>query len=705
MTARTHSSASASASPSASEARTDATAGHDEPAHYQALVRQILEHDRRYYVDNNPSVTDYEYDLLQKELARIEAAHPDWVVDYSPSRRVGHSPISAFIKVERAVPMLSLDNTYSESELRDFHDRVVRGLARSGEPGASSDADKVVYVLEPKIDGIGIELVYTDGVFTLGTTRGDGLIGEDVTVNLRTIKNLPLLLKQPVDLTVRGEVYMERPDFAALNEERLSRGEEPFKNPRNATGGTLKQLDSRRVADRPLRVLLYEVVGEMAGVSRHFDMLESLRRLGLPVYPDISHVSTLDDLLSQVSAWQARREKMRFDIDGLVIKVDNLAQRELLGMTARAPRWAIAYKFPAQQATTRLLDVEVNVGRTGVVTPVALLSPVELAGTTVSRASMHNWDQIERLGIQVGDDVLVEKAGEIIPQIVTVLTDRRAGRESELRPIPRPTVCPDCGDTLVRNPDEVALRCPGTRPCPSQLREAVVFFCHRDAMNIENLGPKLVAELVNRGQVKDLADLYTLTKAQLLALPRLAEKSADNVLQAIDKSRRDATLTRFVTGLGIPRIGAVWAQKVAESFRSLTALLAAAPDAVFATLAGLHGFGEERAGAVRNYLSEPRNREMLEKFVSRGVSPVEPESVTTSGALAGKSLCITGTLSAPRSEAKRRIEAAGGKLVASVTGKTHYLVMGADPGEDKRKAAEKHGVPILDEAAFNQLFA
>jgi len=670
-------------------------------AAYVALVHELLEHDRRYYVDNNPSITDHDYDLKRKRLEQIEREHPDWVVDFSPSKRVGHTPLSAFPKVERSVPMLSLDNTYSADELTEFDERVRRGLRSAG------DLNPPAYMLEPKIDGIGIELTYRAGIFVLGATRGDGLIGEDVTHNLRTIKSLPLTLRQPVNLTVRGEVYMQRDDFALLNEARLKRGEEPFKNPRNAAGGALKQLDPRLVAERPLRVLLYELVDETGSSERehatHAAILDHLRALGLPVSRDIQRVDSLAALLAAVTAWQARRNSVPFDIDGLVIKVDDLAQRATLGMTARAPRWAIAYKFPAQQAITRLREIELNVGRTGTITPVAILAPVELAGTTVSRASLHNWDQIERLGLQVGDDVLVEKAGEIIPQIITVLRERRSGREHELVPIVAPSACPVCGDTLVRRSDEVALRCPGTRPCPAQLREALAFFCNRASMNIEGFGDKLVAELVSRGLVKDVADLFSLRRDQLLSLPRMGEKSADNLQGALEKARKEATLSRFLTGLGMPLIGEVWAQKIADCYHSLDRLRAHSPDEIFATLAAIHGFGEERAGAVRDYLAQASTQALLSKFIAAGLSPREPERTLSSTVLLGKTLCITGTLSQPRGEIQRRIEAAGGKCTSSVSRKTSYLVMGSEPGEDKRKSAEKHGVPTLDEEGLNRL--
>lgn len=666
-------------------------------AEYAALAAELLEHDRRYYVDSSPSITDFEYDVLRKELERFEAAHPGLVVPHSPSQRVGHAPLSAFAKVVRAVPMLSLDNTYSESDLREFCERVSRGLVAAGV------STPPTYVLEPKIDGIGIELRYTDGAFTMGATRGDGTIGEDVTQNLRTIKTLPLLLKKPVSLLVRGEVYMDRAGFTKLNAERLAAGEEPFKNPRNATGGTLKQLDPRNVASRPLSILLYEVVGEVPAVREHYGLLAYLRELGLPVYPAIKRVHSVAELLGELAAWQARRADLGFDIDGLVIKVDSLEQREALGFTARAPRWAIAYKFPAQQATTRVLDLEINVGRTGAVTPVALLEPVELAGTTVARASLHNWDQIQRLDLRKGDYVLVEKAGEIIPQILSVLKERRSALTVEPLPITPPVTCPECGDTLYRRPGEVALRCPNTRPCPRQLREALTFFCNRDAMNIDNLGPKLIEQLVVKGLVKDVADLFGLTKAQLLTLPRLGDKSADNIVAALATAKREATLSRLLTALGIPTIGWVWAQKIAEQYQALDRLLATPLPELYKTLANLHGFGEERAAAVRDYFTDPRNLALLQKLRDHGLSPSEPETVATSGPLLGKSVCVTGTLSAPRGEFKKRIEAAGGKFVAAVTGKTSYLLLGADPGEDKRKAATKHGVPILDEAAFEQL--
>ncbi|MCS6913109.1 MAG: NAD-dependent DNA ligase LigA [Myxococcales bacterium] len=669
---------------------------------YEALAREILDHDRRYYVDNNPILADAEYDRLRKALARAEAEHPDWIVDWSPLQRVGHEPLSAFQKVVRSVPMLSLDNTYDEEDLREFHERVLRGLREVHDPVPPC------YVLEPKIDGISIELRYEQGRFVQGATRGDGLVGEDVTANLRTIQMLPLLLAEPVSITVRGEVFIHRADFDEINRACIEAGQEPYKNPRNFTGGTLKQLDPRNVAGRPLRVLVYELVGDRIGqepLAAHREALARLRRLGLPVNRDLCSASNLDELMAGIRAFAQRRKALPFDTDGVVIKVDSLAQRRALGTTARAPRWAIAFKFPAEQATTIVRQVEVNVGRTGAVTPVAILDPVELAGTTVSRASMHNWEQVRRLDVHIGDVVLIEKAGEIIPQIVAVIKERRQGREAELVPIMEPTVCPACGDTLLRRPGEVALRCPNTRPCPAQLREAIDFFCHRDAMNIEHMGPKLIEQLVERGLVRDVADLYDLTQEQLQALPRMAEKSAANVIRAIARSKQEATLSRLLTALGIPSIGWVWAQKIADRYRTLPALLEADPEQVRKDLTALHGFGPERAGAVADFLADARSRALLHKLMQRGLSPVEPERQGGEGPLAGKSLCVTGTLRVPRAQIKARIEAAGGKFVSAVSSKTSYLLVGDAPGEDKLRAAEKHGVPLLTEAEFERLLA
>jgi DNA ligase (NAD+) len=651
---------------------------------YEKLAREILEHDRRYYGDNNPSIADVEYDRLYAKLKTYEGDHPDWIVGWSPTKRVGHAPLSAFPKVTRDRPMLSLDNTYDESELTAFHQRVVKGL------GGADPA----YVVEPKIDGISIELTYEKGEFVLGATRGDGLIGEDVTANLRTIRMMPLKLSQPISVLVRGEVYMERSAFEKLNAERVKNGEEPWKNPRNSTGGSLKLLDSREAAKRPMRLFTYEVVGD-GPAHTHFELLAWMKELALPVSTDVTRVTSLKELIAAVEAWASRKMTLPYAVDGVVIKVDSIDQRRELGATNRAPRWAIAYKFPAEQATTKLIEVEWGVGRTGVVTPLGHFEPVELAGTTVKAASFFNANQIKRLDVAVGDRVLIEKAGEIIPYVITVVE-----RGADRKVVEEPALCPSCQTKLIREEGQVALRCPNTFGCPVQRARSIEFFCKRDAMNMENLGPSLVMQLVDQGIVKDVADLYDLTVEKLIDLERMGKKSAENVVNAIKLSREKATLSRLLTGLGIPGIGEVWAQKVAQRYESLVNLMKATE--IEKDLMAVHGFGEERAGDVAKFLMEPRNRAVLQKLIDRGVSPVEPK-IERNGPLAGVRVCVTGTLSKPRGEIQAAIEAAGGEFDKSVKKGTTYLVAGADVGDTKLKDAQKKGTRVIDEAQLEKL--
>ncbi|MGZ3428979.1 MAG: NAD-dependent DNA ligase LigA, partial [Polyangia bacterium] len=609
---------------------------------YESLAREIQAHDRRYYVDNDPVIADAEYDQLYKRLQAIESEHPDWIVDWSPTRRVGSDLTSGFPKIERKQPMLSLDNTYDEAELTAFHERVVRGL----------DGEAPAYVIEPKIDGVSIELKYGDGKFLLGATRGDGVVGEDVTPNLRTIHALPLMLAEPVTCDVRGEVYQERAAFAKLNAERVAAGEEPWKNPRNATAGALKLLDPRESAKRPMKLLTYEVVGDARGRT-HFELLAWMKSLGLPVSADVARVTSLEELLAYVAGWQhGKRLELPYATDGLVIKVDSIPQRRLLGATNRAPRWAIAYKFPAEQATSKLLLVEHNVGRTGAITPLGHFEPVELSGTTVKRASFFNYNQIKRLDVAVGDRVLLEKAGEIIPYVITVV-ERGAARV----PVEEPTVCPSCGTALVREEGQVALLCPNTFGCPVQRARSIEFFCKRDAMNMENLGPSLVTQLVDTGLVTDVADLFDLTVEKLVELERMGEKSAENVVGAIGQAREKATLTRLLVGLGMPKIGEVWAHEVAKRFGDLKTLMETSPPDILAALVELHGFGDERARAVSDFFADERHRAVLRKLMARGVSPSEPK-IVREGPLGGVRVCVTGTLSRPRSDIQAAIEAA-----------------------------------------------
>jgi DNA ligase (NAD+) len=668
-------------------------------ARYQTLVRELGEHDRRYYVEMAPTVSDAEYDRRYRELRALEADHPDWLDPDSPTQRVAPSPISSFPKVVREVPMLSLDNAYSEAELLAFHDRVVKGL----------HGEVPIFVLEPKIDGIGIELQYTGGRFTLGATRGDGRVGEEITANLRTLRSLPLHLREPATITVRGEVFMTKRDFAAVNQEREQADGELWKNARNATGGSLKLLDPRECARRPLKVLLYELVSGEKFRPTHAESLAWLRALGLPTSPDVAVLTGGAELAGAVAAWAGRKETLPYEADGLVVKVDSFAQRRLLGFTNKFPRWAIAYKFPAQRAETTLRGVEINVGRTGAVTPVAKLDPVELSGTTVKRASLFNWDEVARLDVRLGDQVVVEKAGEIIPQVVEVLIDRRTGAEVA---IAVPERCPSCASTLIRRDGAVALRCEN-RGCPAQRWKAIQFFAHRGAMNIEGIGEVLAEELVKKGLVQDAADLFDLTALRLvppaddeaaIRVERMAKKSAENLVDAIQRARQSATLSRLLIGLGIPHVGGVAARAVAARFGSLQALAEMSAEERRAAVAAIDGVGPVIADALHAYLAEPENARLLERLRERGVSPLEPAArVATSGPLAGKKVCVTGKLSRPRSELHALVEAAGGQFVSTVGKSTDILVAGADVGKAKLDAARKLGTTILDEDALDRL--
>jgi DNA ligase (NAD+) len=660
---------------------------------YLALVDELSEHDRRYYVEAAPTISDVEYDKLLAKLRGFESAHPEWVVEWSPTKRVGHAPVSEFPKVERAVPMLSLDNTYNQNDLREFHERVVRGL----------DGDHITYSVEPKIDGFGIELRYERGVLALGATRGDGRIGEDVTANVRTVHGVALRLREPIDITVRGEIYMTKAEFAAINEERARLGEEPFKNPRNTAAGTIKQMDPAEVAKRPLRTILYEVVDGERYARGHLASLEVLRRLGLPVSPHNASAADWDALLAAVQTWQDRRDDLPYEVDGLVIKVDDFGQRSALGRTSKFPRWAIAYKFPARQVTTRLLDLLPLIGRTGAVTPVAVLEPVDVSGTTVSRASVHNYDQVQRLGLGKGDRVLIEKAGEIIPQILAV-TEKGPGPAFEA-----PALCPSCGAALAREEGRVALACPNRLACPAQRLAAIEFFASRGQMNIDGLGEKVVAQVVEAGLVKDVADLFDLTWEQLDALERFAEQSAKNLVAAIAQAKKAATFSRLLAALGIPHVGGVAAKSIAQKYGTLTALRSAATakdsEPFVEELCEIEGIGEIIAREVDLFLREPHAIGVLDKLATRGVDPTEPVVAVAQGPLTGKTLVVTGTLSKPRADVQKAIEAAGGKVTGSVTKKTSYLVAGADTGKTKLEAAQKHGVTVIDEAELDKLLA
>ncbi|MEO6772727.1 MAG: NAD-dependent DNA ligase LigA [Kofleriaceae bacterium] len=658
---------------------------------YLALVDELSEHDRRYHVEANPVISDVEYDQLNDQLRRLERAHPEWLVAWSPTQRAGHAPVSEFPKVERPVAMLSLDNTYNEDDLRAFYDRVVKGL----------DGDVPVFSVEPKIDGFGIELSYRHGVLALGATRGDGRIGEDVTANVKTVKGVALKLREPIDIVVRGEIYMTKAEFDAINAERAKHGEELFKNPRNTAAGSIKQQDPKEVAKRPMRTILYEVVDGERYASGHLASLELIQRLGIPISAHNSQARSWDELIAQVHSWADRRDKLPYEVDGLVVKVDDFAQRTALGTTAKFPRWAIAYKFPARQVTTVLRDIEINIGRTGAVTPVAILDPVDVSGTTVSRASVHNWDQVARLGLRIGDRVTIQKAGEIIPEIlnVTVAADGPL--------FPTPTHCPFCNSELEREEGRVVLMCPNRIGCPAQRLGAIEFFASRHQMNIDGLGEKVVAQLVEAGLVEDIADLFALTTLQLLTLDRFAKLSADNLIAAIAKAKQAATFSRLLSSLGITNVGSTLAKPIAAKYRTLSALRAAAAakssEELIAELSDIEGIGETIAMHVDKFLRDPHVARVLDKLAGHGLDPEEPVTVVEEGPLTGKTLVVTGTMTRPRADVQKSIEAAGGKVAGSVSKKTTYLVAGADTGKTKLEAAEKHGVQVISEQELEAL--
>lgn len=659
---------------------------------YRAILDEIRHHDYCYYVLNQPEISDYDYDILWKKLIQIEKEHPDWVLLDSPSQRVGHTPLSHFEKISRKIPMLSLDNTYNEKEVTEFYERVRKGLE------VLEIKDPIEFIIEPKIDGISIELTYLKGRFVQGTTRGDGIVGEDVTFNVRTISSLPLVLNNDVDLVVRGEIYMEKKDFLSLNQDKIENGEIPFKNPRNATGGTLKQLDPKIVAKRPLKLLVYEVLKPIESIKTYHDSIEYLRKLGLPAYSSKTIVHSLTELIEQIHICEKIKNNFAYEIDGIVIKLNSFYAQQALGFTARAPRYSIAYKFKPEQAVAILKEVQFQVGRTGVITPVAIFSPVHLSGTEVSRASLHNFDQLNRLNLHKNDQILVEKAGEIIPQIVGVLSSKE---EVKKIVIEVPTHCPSCATVLIKNQEEVATRCPNTKNCPAQLIEKITFFTHRDAMNIENLGPKLIEQLVQRKMIHEISDLYSLTLEQLLTLPRMGMKSAQNVRIAIEKSKT-CTLSQFITGLGIPGIGWVWAKKIADSFIEIEKLIYSEKEFIQEKLESIHGFGEERAKEVANFFSNPDQKFQIKKFIEYGVYPKE-EAKQTVGPLQNAAICVTGTFQIPRKDIKQKIELAGGKFVTAVTSKTKYLLVGKEPGDEKIKSAERNQIPQLSEEAFYDL--
>ncbi|ULT57432.1 NAD-dependent DNA ligase LigA [Neobacillus drentensis] len=636
-----------------------------------------------YYVLDKPSVPDAEYDMLMQELLELEGTFPELKTPDSPSVRVGGSVLDLFEKVEHRTPMLSLGNAFNEEDLRDFDRRVRQAVG-----------DNVSYIGELKIDGLAVSLRYEDGLFVQGATRGDGTIGEDITANLKTINAIPLRLRENVSIEVRGEAYMPKRSFEALNQQRGERGEELFANPRNAAAGSLRQLDPKIAASRKLDVFLYGI-GNTAetGVVTHSEGLDYLDHLGFKTNKERRKCATIEDVIEYVNSWVDKRPHLPYEIDGIVIKVDSLAQQAVLGTTAKSPRWAIAYKFPAEEVVTTLLAIELSVGRTGVITPTAILEPVKVAGTTVQRASLHNEDLIREKDIKIGDKVVVKKAGDIIPEVVNVLADQRSGEEMDFQ---MPTHCPECESELVRLEGEVALRCINPK-CPAQIREGLIHFVSRDAMNIEGLGEKVISQLFAVKLIGDVADIYKLTHEQLLALERMGEKSVTNLLKAIEASKANS-LEKLIFGLGIRHVGAKAAKTLAQQFITMEKLAQASKE----ELISINEIGDKMADSIVSFFEQEEAIELINELVLAGVNmeykgarPISAEE--SDSVFAGKTVVLTGKMEQlSRNEAKEKIEALGGNVAGSVSKKTHLVIAGEDAGSKLTKAQEL-GIEVWDE--------
>ncbi len=657
------------------------------------LRSELNRHNYLYYVEANPEISDREFDRMMARLAELEAKYPDLVTADSPTQRVGGQPLEGFATVRHAVPMLSIDNTYSYGELSDWDVRVRKGL---------NPREKVRYVVELKVDGVAVSLRYEKGVMVLGSTRGDGERGDDITANLRTVREIPLSLQHcPVPLLeVRGEVYMTNSELVRLNELRHAAGEAPFANPRNSTAGSLKLLDSKLCAQRRLRFVSHGL-GEFQGIEEpsYYAMTQLMKRWGIPVSPYTACYDSIEEVIEHAKRWNDERNKLDFQTDGLVVKVDDLSQRERLGARSKSPRWTIAFKYEAEQAVTRLLGIHVQVGKTGKITPVAELEPVVLAGTTVKRASLHNADELERKDIKIGDAVVIQKAGEIIPQVVRVETDARKGTETYF---PFPKKCPSCGAPVERSGDEVDYYCtnPPSR-CPDQLKEWLHWYAHRDAMDIDGLGEKLVDQLVQKGLVKSLADLYRLEVPVLADLERMGKKSAENLVRAIEESKH-RTLDRLITGLTIRHVGTRMAEIIAERVQTIEKLRAMS----LADLESIPEVGEVVARSIHDYFRERENQKLLDDLAAVGVRPEPLHPAAAKGGklvFAGKTFVLTGTLPRrERAEAEALIKERGGKVSGSVSKLTSYVLAGEKAGS-KLDKAKQLGVPVIDEAEFERM--
>ena len=653
-------------------------------ARVEELRREILHHEKKYYVDNDPQISDGEFDALVRELKGLEAHFPALVIPESPTQRVGEKPVEGFASVAHRTPMLSIDNVYDEDELREFEERVRKLL-----PG-----EAVEYAAELKIDGLGISILYRDGKYARAVTRGDGVRGDDVTANVKTLRSLPLVIPERREVEVRGEVYLPFESFRALNREREEAGESLFANPRNAAAGSIRLLDPRLVASRNLSAFLYYLFLDGREEPTQWGALQTMKRLGFKTNPQSRLCRTLDEVLDYYREWADKRDSLDFDADGIVVKVNAAAQREALGSTAKSPRWAVSFKFPARQATTRVNDIVVQVGRTGALTPVAVLEPVKLSGTTISRSTLHNEEELRRKDVRVGDTVLIERSGDVIPSVVSVMKERRTGKE---KPFSWPSKCPVCGSAVFRPEGEVISRCVNPS-CPARVRESVLHFAARRAMNIDGLGEALVDQLLAAGLVRSIPDLYDLTLERLVELERMGAKSSENLLAEIARSR-DRDLPPLVFALGIRHVGERLAQLLAGRFRSLDALAEATEE----ELVGVEEVGPKVAESIRFFFAQPENRELVRRLKAAGLNMKARDGGGARKPLEGQVFVITGTLSGfSREEAQERLEALGARVGSSVTKKTTCLVAGESPGSKVDKA-RKLGVKVVGEPEFRKL--
>lgn len=657
----------------------------------EKLREQLNYHSYRYYVLDDPEISDSEYDRLFRQLQELEEKHPNLITSDSPTQRVGASPLDAFETVSHAVPMLSLDNAFSYEELREFDARVKRFLETD---------DEIEYTVEPKIDGVAVELVFENGLFTTGSTRGDGFSGEDVTSNLRTIKSIPLRILStqseiPERIDVRGEVYYPTSGFMKLNREREAKGEPVFANPRNSAAGSLRQLDSRITAQRPLDIFIHSI-GQIAGLDfkSHFEALHAFTRWGFRVNRNIKVCAGVEEVLRHCDKIGELRGQLDYAIDGAVIKVNDLTLQQRLGSRSRSPRWAIALKYEAKQETTQILDIRAQVGRTGALTPVAIMQPVKIEGVEITRATLHNQDEIDRKDVRVGDWVVIQRAGDVIPEVVKVIESKRSDKEKKYR---LPDKCPVCGSLVVRLEGEAVHRCQNLS-CPAQLKEGIRHFVSKGAMDIDGFGEKLVNQLVEKGLIKNVADIYSLTKEQLSGLDRMADKSAQNIINAIEASK-DIDLARLLYALGIRFVGEHVSKVLSKEFQTIENLKSATQE----RLLEVHEIGPQVAESVIRFFEEQHNLEMLEGLRAAGVKIKVPPAATENK-LAGKTFVFTGTLQQfTRSEAKQLVESFGGRAVSSVSRSTDFVVVGENAGS-KAEKARALGIPVLSEDEFRVLF-